>query len=171
MNAEERRTRIGETLQKSDAAVPAGRFAEVFGVSRQIIVGDIALLRAAGAEITATPRGYIMPRPGAGLIRRIPCRHSADGMKEEMQIMVDNGCRIRDVIVEHPVYGQLVGELDISTRHDIDEFISRISGSDAAPLSDLTGGIHLHTLICPDMAAYTRVCDLLRAKGFLYDAS
>ena len=140
-------------------------------MSRQIIVGDIALLRAAGAEITATPRGYIMPRPGAGLIRRIPCRHSADGMKEEMQIMVDNGCRIRDVIVEHPVYGQLVGELDISTRHDIDEFISRISGSDAAPLSDLTGGIHLHTLICPDMAAYTRVCDLLRAKGFLYDAS
>lgn len=171
MNAEERRARIVEALQESETAVSAGRFAEIFGVSRQIIVGDIALIRAAGAEITATPRGYVMPRHSSGRVRRIPCRHSAEDMKEEMQIMVDNGCRIRDVIVEHPLYGQLVGELDVSTRHDIDEFMSRIQGSDAAPLSDLTGGIHLHTLICPDDAAYTRVCDLLRLKGFLYEES
>ena len=83
-------------------------------------------------------------------------------MKQELRILVDNGCLVRDVIVEHPIYGQLVGQLDISSRHDVDEFISQVSQSDAAPLSDLTGGIHLHTIICPDKETYDRVLEQAR---------
>jgi transcriptional regulator of NAD metabolism len=141
----------------------------MFGVSRQIIVGDIALLRASGTDITATPRGYVLTRGAEGIIHRIPCRHRPEEMKEELQILVDNGCLIRDVIVEHPIYGQLVGQLDIATRYDVDEFIAKVSQSDAAPLSDLTGGIHLHTIFCPDEEVYRRVLDKLRKSGFLFE--
>ena len=90
-------------------------------------------------------------------------------MKEELQIMVDNGCLVRDVIVEHPIYGQLVGELNIASRHDVSLFMDQVRQSDAAPLSDLTGGIHLHTVICPDEEAYGRVRDKLRECGFLFE--
>ena len=90
-------------------------------------------------------------------------------MTEELRILVDNGCLIKDVIVEHPIYGQLVGQLDISTRHDVDEFIAQVFRSDAAPLSDLTGGIHLHTIVCPDEETYDRVLEKLRSRGFIFE--
>ena len=169
MQAGSRRQNIIQVLRSSSGPVSAGRLASMFGVSRQIIVGDIALLRASGTDITATPRGYILTRTNDGIVRRIPCRHRPEDMKEELRILVDNGCQIRDVIVEHPIYGQLVGQLDISTRHDVDELISQVSQSDAAPLSDLTGGIHLHTIICPDEETYDRVLEQLKNRGFIFE--
>ena len=169
MQAESRRQSIIRVLTGSAGPVSAGKLAGMFGVSRQIIVGDIALLRASGTDITATPRGYVLTRGTEGIIHRIPCRHRPEEMKEELQILVDNGCLIRDVIVEHPIYGQLVGQLDIATRYDVDEFIAKVSQSDAAPLSDLTGGIHLHTIFCPDEETYRRVLQKLRESGFLFE--
>ena len=169
MQADERRKRILQNLQDSEGPVSAGRLAGLFGVSRQIIVGDVAILRAAGSDIIATPRGYILNVQAEGILRRIPCRHSAEDMYKELQIMVDNGCLVKDVIVEHPVYGQLAGELNISTRHDVSEFMRRVKQKDASPLSDLTGGIHLHTVLFPDQEAYERVVQNLREAGFLYE--
>ena len=169
MQAESRRHNIIGILTGAAGPVSAGKLAGMFGVSRQIIVGDIALLRASGIDITATPRGYVLTRGNDGIIRRIPCRHNSDEMKEELRILVDNGCLVRDVIVEHPIYGQLVGQLDLSSRRDVSEFMTRISESDAAPLSDLTGGIHLHTILCPDEAVYEQVVAELREKGYLYE--
>lgn len=169
MQADERRKRILQNLQDSEGPVSAGRLAGLFGVSRQIIVGDVAILRAAGSDIIATPRGYILNVQAEGILRRIPCRHSAEDMYKELQIMVDNGCLVKDVIVEHPVYGQLAGELNISTRHDVSEFMRRVKQKDASPLSDLTGGIHLHTVLFPDQDAYERVVQNLREAGFLYE--
>lgn len=169
MQAPSRREKIVRTLLASSGPVPAGKLAALFGVSRQIIVGDIALLRASGTDITATPRGYVLTSHDEGIVHRIPCRHRSDGMKEEMQIMVDNGCHIRDVIVEHPIYGQLVGQLNISTRHDVEEFMIQVKQNDASALSDLTGGIHLHTVIFPDEETYARVLEKLRERGFLYE--
>ena len=169
MQAESRRQNIIRILRSSTGPVSAGQLAGTFGVSRQIIVGDIALLRASGTEITATPRGYVLTKGSEGIIHRIPCRHRPEEMKQELQILVDNGCLVRDVIVEHPVYGQLVGQLDIATRYDVDEFIAKVMKSDAAPLSDLTGGIHLHTIFCPGEEAYRRVIDKLRENGFLFE--
>ena len=114
MLAEERRQTILELLQQSSIPISAGTLASRFSVSRQVVVGDIALLRATGAEITATPRGYVMQRSPAGLIRQIACRHDAAGTEAELNSIVDQGCTVLDVIVEHPVYGQITGSLQLA---------------------------------------------------------
>ena len=143
MHGSERREQIIRQIQESKAPVSGTKLASFYNVSRQVIVGDVALLRAAGAEISATPRGYVVQTPPAGLLRQVACRHDSTDMEAELNAMVDQGCTVLDVIVEHPVYGQLTGLLQLSSRYEIQQFLSRCSRSDARPLSDLTGGIHL----------------------------
>lgn len=167
MEAASRRQAILDLLRTADRPVSASALAAGLNVSRQIIVGDIALLRAGGAEISATPRGYVLPRATDGITRTIACRHTLAQTGQELDILVDNGCTVLDVIVEHPVYGQLTGQLQISSRYDVEQFLARIRDSDAAPLSMLTGGLHLHTLCCPNEDAYTRACAALKAAGLL----
>ena len=143
MHAEERRETILKLLRQSAQPVSASTLAGQLSVSRQIIVGDIALLRAGGADILATPRGYCLQNAAAaGLTRRVAVRHDEAGMEAELNTMVDNGCTVVDVIVEHPLYGQLTGPLQLSSRYDVAQFIAR--SHTAQPLSVLTGGIHLH---------------------------
>lgn len=166
MTASERRQQIARLLSASQAPISATTLSQELGVSRQIIVGDIALLRAAGQEITATARGYVIPAQN-GLLRRIACIHSAEETQDELDAMVDCGCTVVDVIVEHPVYGQLTAPLHLSSRLDVDQFMKRMDG--AAPLSQLTGGVHLHTLSCPDETAYEHLLQLLRQRGFLVE--
>ncbi|MDD3165496.1 MAG: transcription repressor NadR [Oscillospiraceae bacterium] len=168
MNAEQRRRAIASALAQAAAPLSATKLAEQFAVSRQIVVGDIALLRAAGHQISATPRGYVLQRgEKQGLQKTVACLHSADQMQQELNVMVDNGCTVLDVVVEHPLYGQLTGPLMLRNRYDVAQFVARCAEQDAAPLSSLTSGIHLHTLLCPDEAAYARVRDALTAAGFL----
>lgn len=167
MEAASRRQAILDRLRTADRPVSASALAAELNVSRQIIVGDIALLCAGGAEISATPRGYVLPRATDGITRTIACRHTLAQTGQELDILVDNGCTVLDVIVEHPVYGQLTGQLQISSRYDVEQFLARIRDSDAAPLSMLTGGLHLHTLCCPNEDAYTRACAALKAAGLL----
>ncbi len=167
MEAASRRQAILDRLRTAARPVSASALAAGLNVSRQIIVGDIALLRAGGAEISATPRGYVLPRATDGITRTIACRHTLAQTGQELDILVDNGCTVLDVIVEHPVYGQLTGQLQISSRYDVEQFLARIRDSDAAPLSMLTGGLHLHTLCCPNEDAYTRACAALKAAGLL----
>lgn len=167
MEAASRRQAILDRLRTADRPVSASALAAGLNVSRQIIVGDIALLRAGGAEISATPRGYVLPRATDGITRTIACRHTLAQTGQELDILVDNGCTVLDVIVEHPVYGQLTGQLQISSRYDVEQFLARIRDSDAAPLSMLTGGLHLHTLCCPNEDTYTRACAALKAAGLL----
>lgn len=169
MDAAQRREAILRRLEGEAQPVSATALARRFAVSRQIIVGDVALLRAGGAGITATPRGYVLSRQAGGLIRTVACAHPGASMARELEIMVDNGCTVLDVVVEHPVYGQLTGSLQISSRYDIAQFLRRVESSRARPLSDLTGGIHLHTLSCPDENAYQRVCSALRELGILLE--
>lgn len=168
MNAGARREKLMKLLEEAEGAVSATALARTLSVSRQIIVGDIALLRAAGAHITATPRGYVLERGAPGELRTVACRHTThQDMEQELNIMVDNGCTVVNVIVDHLVYGQLVGQLNLSNRYDVSEFIRAVEAHGAKPLSDLTGGIHLHTLRCPDEEAYRRVMGALKAAGIL----
>ena len=169
MRAEERRQAILEYLRQSSRPVSAGYLAERFSVSRQAVVGDVALLRASGADISATPRGYVILKADRGLIRHVACRHDAAGMEAELNAVVDQGCAVLDVIVDHPIYGQLTGPLQLASRYDVGQFLSRCAESDARPLSDLTGGIHLHTLSCPDEDAFRRVQGVLRDLGVLLE--
>ena len=167
MHSDERRKAIADVLRAADAPVSASALAEKFSVSRQIIVGDIALLRSSGEEILATPRGYVTPKEARGILHRVAVKHTPQEMKAELNAIVDNGCTVIDVIVDHPIYGQLTGQLQISSRYDVEQFLARVQAHDAAPLSMLTGGIHLHTLRCPDAAACERACAALKAAGLL----
>lgn len=169
MTAKDRREAISRLLSQSEEPVSATTLAHELGVSRQIIVGDIALLRAAGAEIASTPRGYRLPRDPGGLTATLVCRHSAADLERELNLMVDNGCTCVDVSVEHPVYGQLSGQLQVSSRYDVLEFIRKVNSQSATPLSALTGGVHLHHIQAPNEPALERVRAALRAAGFLVE--
>lgn len=169
MDAQERRDAVARALERASTPVSATALAREFGVSRQIVVGDVALLRAAGMDITATPRGYVIPRSAAGLRRTLACRHSGEQMEQELHAMVDQGCTVLDVTVEHPVYGQITGPLNLSNRYEVGQFITRCREEEAAPLSQLTEGIHLHTVLCPDEDAFARVQTALRNLGVLLE--
>ena len=170
MNAEQRRKEILSYLTKAKEAVSATSLAKQFSVSRQIIVGDVAILRAAGSDIAATPKGYILQsaREKSGVTRMIACIHDGSQMEQELNICVDHGCTVVDVVVEHPVYGQLEGLLDLSTRYDVSRFVKTVKEQSAHALSELTDGIHLHTLKCPDEKSFDRVKEALKGAGLLY---
>ena len=168
MDAQQRRQIITRRLGESADPLSAAALARELNVSRQIIVGDVALLRAGGLDITATPRGYLLPRPPAGVVHTFACRHRADQMEEELNAVVDQGCTVLDVIVEHPIYGQLTGPLRLSSRYEVAQFVARCQDQAAAPLSQLTEGVHLHTVLCPDPDAAGRVRDALERLNFLY---
>ena len=173
MDAAQRRRKILEILKESTQPVSASAIAGRFQVSRQIIVGDIALLRAANVTISATPRGYILIDQSADqdkIIHTIACRHSLDNLAEELYLIVDNGCGLIDVIVEHAVYGQISGQLHIFSRYDADSFLEKLAKDHASPLCELTGGIHLHTISCRSEEAYERVISELKAKGILFES-
>lgn len=171
MDAAERRRKILELLKAEEQPLSASVIAGRFQVSRQVIVGDIALLRAANVSISATPRGYILTDQNARAdetVHTIACRHDSRGLAEELYTIVDNGCGLIDVTVEHAVYGQLSGQLQIFSRYDADNFLKKLEQDHASPLCDLTGGIHLHTISCRSEEAYQRVLDELNAKGILF---
>ena len=168
MDSEARREALAERLRGAEGPLSAVALARELNVSRQVIVGDVALLRAGGLDITATPRGYLLPRPPAGIKCVFACRHRADQMAEELNAMVDQGCTVLDVIVEHPIYGQLTGPLRLSSRYDVAQFVARCREQAAAPLSQLTEGVHLHTVLCPDRGTAGRVREALERLDFLY---
>ena len=95
--------------------------------------------------------------------------HSAEETREELYAMVDCGCTVQDVIVEHPVYGQLTAALQLSSRYDVDQYMERMASNDARPLSLLTEGIHLHTLSCPNADALHHLREKLRQMGVLLE--
>lgn len=168
MTAIQRRSAVYEQLTHADAPLSATALAQHFSVTRQVIVGDIALLRAEGRRITATPRGYMIPAE-PGLVYTIACHHSTGDTQKELFAMVDCGCTVVDVTVEHPVYGQLTAPLALSSRYDVEQFIQRMQDSRAQPISALTDGVHLHTLSCPSEAAFSYLKTTLASMGMLYE--
>jgi len=169
MDAQKRRQYIAQRLERSETPVSAALLARECAVSRQVIVGDVALLRASGVDIAATPRGYVLPSQTAGLIRTLATRHRGDQMEEELNAIVDQGCTVIDVIVEHPIYGQLTGPLRLASRYDVAQFLTRCREESVLPLSLLTEGIHLHTVACPSESAFLRVKEALREQGVLLE--
>ena len=143
----------------------------MLGASRQVIVGDIALIRAGGTEIIATPRGYVLENaekaePATAIL---PCIHDETNTENELNIFVDNGCKVINVIIDHPLYGQFTGNLDIATRYDVKCFMDRLAEYSAQALSKLTGGVHLHTVSYPDDETLERVKRELSDIGVLYE--
>ncbi len=169
MNSEQRRAGILALLREESRPLSASAIAGHFGVSRQIIVGDVALLRAAGEDIAATPRGYILQKgEHFSQKRTIACRHHDEKLARELYIVVDNGCAVLDVTVEHPVYGQILGQLQIFSRYDVDQFLEKLAISNAPPLCALTNGVHLHTIQYQHEDDFARVLEQLKKEGILF---
>lgn len=178
--AAKRREEICRLLRENgDKVLSAGELAAHFAVSRQIIVGDIALLRASGEEILSTARGYRLVQPPATqpsvretpssgqIVRVIACRHGEKELLNELYAIVDGGGEVLDISVTHPVYGELSAPLYIKSRSDADALQASLSERRAAPLLTLSDGSHRHTVRFPDDASYARVVEALDRLGIL----
>lgn len=147
MKGSERRQKIIDVLLKSNTPVSGTTLAKMFGVSRQVIVQDMALLRASDKNILSTNSGYMIfsSLSGFGKIRRcIKIKHSDSDIRREMEIIVNNGGKMLDTILEHPIYGQISVDLFISCQKDIDEFLGK--APEGKTLLSLTDGVHFHTI-------------------------
>jgi transcriptional regulator of NAD metabolism len=165
-----RREAILEILRDIDLPVKGTELAEKFGVTRQVIVQDIAILRARGINILATAQGYIIPKniDQKNFKKKIVCNHiGISQMEEELNTIVDLGGKILDVIVDHPLYGEIKSPLNIESRHEVSEFIKSINLTNAEPLSSLTQGLHLHTIEVKDEETYERIKKALENKNYL----
>lgn len=164
----DRREKIIQIIQRNEKPISASTLAKQLGVSRQIIVGDVALIRASGTHIIATPRGYVLDDNKEDTLYTIAVHHQKKDLIDELYTIVDLGGYIIDVIVEHPIYGQLCGKLHLSSRYDVDQFIKKVNINDAKPLSELTDGLHLHTIKCLNNETFERIKEALNQKGYLF---
>lgn len=172
MNGEERRSLIIAELKKNELPLSATRLAEKFSVTRQIIVADIALLRASGYPVRAEHKGYVLDqRDKDGLIKRIVVKHGKDDVLDEFYSIVDNGGKVLDVIVEHSMYGKISVELNVSSRYDADTFVKRIKDTGANPLSLLTEGLHIHTVSVKDEESFSRIEKKLSELNILIEST
>ncbi|MCU7356968.1 transcription repressor NadR [Enterococcus dispar] len=168
MEGNKRRDKILNQLQKAEKPISASKFAQQFDVSRQIIVGDIALMRAAGVAIKATARGYLLQGKRQGKLSQIAVQHDATQTQTELRIIVENGGEIVDVIVDHDIYGELTGNLQIKTIEDIEAFMEKYRSSNASLLLELTNGIHLHTIAYENDETLMKIKAALLKAGILY---
>lgn len=169
MEGETRREQIIELLNRSKAPVSGMELAKLMGVSRQVIVQDIALLRAMDKNILSTNKGYILYEPDKDRIkarRTIAVNHTDDEMREELYTIVDYGGKVLDVVVEHDVYGQLTGDLILKNRQDVDEFMGKIKSSSSQSMLTLTGGRHFHTIEADSEKILDAIEQELKVKGF-----
>lgn len=171
MLGQERRKYIVSKLQTSTQPVTGKTLAEETGVSRQVIVTDMALLKTSNEPIIATNRGYIyMDKKENEYIHQkvIICQHTPEQARKELEIIVDHGVTVVDVIVEHPFYGELTGSLMVKSRFDVEQFLTAISTVEASLLSELTDGIHLHTIEADSEEKLNQACEQLEEAGILY---
>jgi len=166
----DRRNIIMHHLKTSREPITGSALADMIGVSRQVIVQDIAVLRAKGNQILATSNGYtLQDKPSEGkLIKTIISTHNGiSEMSDELMIIVEYGGKIIDVVIDHPVYGEIVGVLHISTREDVEKFIDKVKETHAKPLASLTEGDHIHTLEVPSEKVFMIMLKELKEKGYV----
>lgn len=171
MTGQERRNLIIQNLKQTKTPISATALANEFNVTRQIIVADIALLRASGYSITADNKGYLLNAVDDKNLKRIAVKHDKGQVLAELYTIVDNGGKILDVIVEHSIYGRISVELNISSRYEVDEFVKKIDTTKANPLSLLTEGVHIHTITVNDDNAFNRIKQQLTSLGILIETT
>ena len=142
MNTAERRNEILNFLQNADEPVAARKLASQFGVSRQVIVQDLAVIRASRPNIISTNRGYILQQQETGCLREFKVRHTPEQAGQELNLIVDHGGRVKNISISHRVYGRITAEMDIRSRQDVQEFLQALAGGASTVLSTATDGYH-----------------------------
>ena len=168
MKAAQRREEIFGIIKGSESPVSANTLAEKFGVSRQVIVQDIAILRANGNTVTATNRGY-MADAVTRASRIIKCRHSLEELVDEGMLIIDAGGRITDVSVNPRLYGKISAKLDLETRTHVEELYRSLMAGASKPLMSVTDGYHYHLITAEDEETLDRIEQLLKSRGYLIE--
>ena len=170
MTGEERRNQILQMLKNQSTPLSGTALAGAFHVSRQVIVQDIALMRAENHDILSTNRGYLYRRRdnSDSLPKRVFfVRHSTRQVLDEFMAVLELGGMILDVVVEQELYGQIRVELLIVSEQDAREFYEKLMLSKDNPLKALTDDCHYHTVAAPSERLLDLIEQELRHKGFL----
>src|SRR4051794_36366031 len=167
---DERRALLISLLKESDRPLTGSELASITNVSRQVIVGDITLLKAKNEPIIATSQGYMYLKTSSvtpTFERTIACKHSPEDTEKELNLLVDHGVLVKDVKVEHSVYGDLTASVMVANRQEVKQFMENITNTKASLLSELTGGFHLHTISASSPQVLDQAEQALKKEGFI----
>ena len=166
MNTGERRGEILKILKQTEVPIAARELAGRFGVSRQVIVQDLAVIRASTPGILSTTKGYVMEQDSS-CTREFKVRHSQDKAAQELNLIVDCGGHVKNISISHRVYGRVSAEMDIRSRQDVTEFIAALNDSQSTVLSTATSGYHYHLVEAASEERLNLIGEQLKAAGFL----
>ena len=168
MTGSDRRQEILKNIKESDRPVSGSKLAKDYDVSRQVIVQDIALLRASGYDIISTNRGYVLE--GQTCAERVfKVRHTDEQLETELCTIVDLGGQVKNVMVNHKVYGHIEAELGITSRRKVKEFLEDIESGKSTPLKNITSDYHYHTVTADSEETLGLIEGELRKLGFLVE--
>lgn len=171
---EERRMYILELLQKEGKAITGTELAKRSNVSRQVIVNDMALLKAKDEPIVATSQGYLYFTTNSEITlyeREIASYHTTAQVTDELNTLVDAGVTVKNVTVVHPVYGYLTASIMVSSRYDVQQFMDKINETDSNLLMDLTEGAHLHVISADSEEKLDQAVQQLTLKGYILSSN
>ena len=166
MKTAERRRSIIAFLRSEKSPVSGTVLSEQFGVSRQIIVQDITILRGSGYDILSTNRGYILQSSSA-YERVFKLRHTTDHTEDELSCIVELGGSIVDVFVWHRVYGKIEAPLNIFSMRQVKQFIEGVRSGKSTELMHVTGGYHYHTVRAESEEILDRIEQALTERGYI----
>lgn len=168
MEGQERRDKILELLTETKTPLSGSQIAKEVGVSRQVVVQDIAILRAKNKNILSTAKGYMLYYPENQKVNRcFSVIHTTDQIEDELCTIVDNGGKVLNVIVEHPIYGEIDADLIICNRNDVYDFVEKVKSKKTVPLKELTDGKHMHMVEADSELILDRIEAALDKKNYL----
>lgn len=166
MKGNDRRERILQILSDSTSAISGANLAKQLDVSRQVIVQDMALLRANGTDIVSTNLGYVLNKKTIAE-RVLKVIHTEDEVEEELNIIIDLGGIVKDVFVYHKAYGVVRADMNIRFRKDVKTFVDNIKSGKSSLLMNVTSGYHYHTILAENEETLDMIFDALSERGFL----
>ena len=168
MNTAQRRNEILKILREAQVPIAARALAAQFGVSRQVIVQDMAVIRVSTPGILSTTRGYVLQQDNdVACTREFKVRHGQDQAAQELNLIVDCGGRVKNISISHRVYGRVSAEMDIRSRQDVNEFMETLKNSRSSVLSNATSGYHYHLVAADTPERLDMIQSKLQEAGFL----
>ena len=166
MRGEERREKMLALLQNTEKPISGTVLADTFCISRQVVVQDIALLRAHNQDIISTCRGYMIHKK-ATCQRIFKVKHTDERMEEELNLFVDFGGVVEDEFVYHKVYNVIRAEIGLKSRRDVALYMEKLKSGISKSLKELTSGYHYHTITAESEQVLEQIQQELQRKGFL----
>ncbi len=165
----ERREAILKALSQAEHPLSGSALGKLTGVTRQVVVQDIALLRNSGYAIEATARGYVLASPQEMPTRVFKTRHTQDQTADELNLFVDHGATVVDVFVNHRTYGRVEAQLGLKNRRDVARFLTELESGISTPLMSLTSGYHFHHIAAESEEILDEIEQALQDKGYLVE--